>query len=577
MKLGGLGKTDLGNTPSSARLIAKLKDIVGARQLLTDPLSTHRYRTGFRYGSGPVAAVVRPGSLLELWQVLAACVSANAIVIMQAANTGLTGGSTPHGENYDRSVVLVSTLRLATVHLIDNARQVICLPGATLYQLEKALRPFGRAPHSVIGSSCIGASVIGGVCNNSGGSLIQRGPAYTQLALFAQVEASGALRLVNHLGVELGGEPYTILARLERGDFGAADIAHLPGQMAADHTYAAHVRDVDADTPARFNADPARLYEAAGSAGKIAVFAVRLDTFPMDKETAVFYVGSNDAAELAALRRHMLSCFAALPVAAEYLHREAFDIAAQYGKDMFLAIRYLGTDRLPALFAFKAWFDTMIARLGLPARNLSDRLLHALGKLFPEQLPPRIRAYRQQFEHHLMLRMAGTGIAEAREYFARIFPSGTGACFECSPDEGDRAFLHRFAAAGAAIRYRDIHHEQVEDIVALDFALKRNEHDWSESLPADLAAQMIHKLYYGHFFCHVFHHDYIIAKRNDVDALELRLLARLDACGAEYPAEHNVGHKYEAKPALSKHYRELDPRNTFNPGIGCTSRRSGWL
>jgi hypothetical protein len=34
----------------------------------------------------------------------------------------------------------------------------------------------GRAPHSVIGSSCLGASIVGGVANNSGGALVKRGP-----------------------------------------------------------------------------------------------------------------------------------------------------------------------------------------------------------------------------------------------------------------------------------------------------------------------------------------------------------------------------------------------------------------
>ncbi len=57
-------------------------------------------------------AVVRPGTLLEQWEVLQAAVAAGRIVIMQAANTGLTGGSTPDGANYDREIVLVNTLRM---------------------------------------------------------------------------------------------------------------------------------------------------------------------------------------------------------------------------------------------------------------------------------------------------------------------------------------------------------------------------------------------------------------------------------------------------------------------------------
>jgi D-lactate dehydrogenase, membrane binding len=85
-----------------------------------------------------------------------------------------------------------------------------------------------------------------------------------------------------------------------------------------------------------------------------------------------------------------------------------------------------------------------------------------------------------------------------------MFPSAQGDFFECADDEGDKAFLHRFATAGAAIRYRAIRRREVEDIVALDVALRRNDPDWVDSLPDDVAKPIMHKLYYGHFFCHVF-------------------------------------------------------------------------
>jgi FAD/FMN-containing dehydrogenase len=51
-------------------------------------------------------AVVRPGSLLDQWKVLKACAAASKIIIMQAANTGITGGSTPDGNDYDREHML---------------------------------------------------------------------------------------------------------------------------------------------------------------------------------------------------------------------------------------------------------------------------------------------------------------------------------------------------------------------------------------------------------------------------------------------------------------------------------------
>ena len=109
----------------------------------------------------------------------------------------------------------------------------------------------GRARHSVIGSSCIGASVFGGVCNNSGSALIHRGPAFTQLALFARLDEAGRLHLVNHLGIALGNDPETILRRVENGEFTPADIANDPSRVASDHDYADHVRDIDAATPSR--------------------------------------------------------------------------------------------------------------------------------------------------------------------------------------------------------------------------------------------------------------------------------------------------------------------------------------
>jgi D-lactate dehydrogenase (quinone) len=452
------------------QFLDRLRVIVGPHHVLTTPESTRRYRKGFRFGIGPALAVVRPGSLIEQWRVLRVCAAANKIVIMQAANTGLTGGSTPDGSDYDRDIVIVSTLRMAKIRLIDEGRQVICLPGATLFQLENALKPLNRDPHSVIGSSCIGASVFGGICNNSGGALIRRGPAYTEMTLYARIDEGGEVQLVNHLGIRLGDEPEDILGNLDRDSFTEADIEHPPERVASDHHYVNDVRDIDADTPGRFNADPKRLFEASGSAGKVMVFAVRLDTFPKAEATRVFYIGTNDPTELTAIRRHILGSFTDLPIEGEYLHRVAFDIAAKYGKDTFLAIHHLGTAWLPTLFAVKGSLDALAERFRFLPQDLSDKVMQMASRLFPQHLPKRMMEYRNLYEHHLMLKMAGDGVDEARGFLKSIFPSAKGDFFECTDAEGVKAFLHRFAAAGAAIRYRAIHRNEVEDIVALDVA-----------------------------------------------------------------------------------------------------------
>ncbi|WP_431225820.1 D-lactate dehydrogenase [Serratia sp. L9] len=555
--------------------IHQLKDIVGSPHVLTDERSTERYRKGFRSGSGKALAVVFPSRLLQLWQILQACVAADKIVIMQAANTGLTEGSTPSGQDYDREIVIVSTLRLDHIQVLDNGKQVVGFPGSTLNKLERLLKPYGREPHSVIGSSCIGASVIGGVCNNSGGSLVKRGPAYTEMALYARLGADGQLQLVNHLGIKLGDTPEEILTRLEQGDYRPEDVEH--GELrASDNEYASRVRDVDADTPSRYNADKRRLFEASGCAGKLAVFAVRLDTFAKESQEQVFYIGTNDTAVLTELRRHMLSQFENLPVAGEYMHRDIFDIAEAYGKDTFMMIDKLGTDQMPRIFTLKGRVDATLNKLPLLPHNFTDRLMQKLGKLVPNHLPARMKEYRQRFEHHLLLKMAGTGVEEARQYLQRYFAQANGDFFACTPEEGKKAFLHRFAAAGAAVRYHAVHSDRVEDILALDIALRRNDTEWFETLPPEIDSQLVHKLYYGHFMCHVFHQDYVVKKGADSHALKEQMLAILDQRGAEYPAEHNVGHLYHAKPDLQAFYQEADPTNSFNPGIGKTSKKKYW-
>ncbi|MBO6891621.1 MAG: D-lactate dehydrogenase [Roseibium sp.] len=554
---------------TDAVFIDALTEIVGTSNVRTSAAGTKRFRTGFRSGDGEAEAVVIPGTLLEMWRVLQTCVAANRIVIMQAANTGLTEGSTPKGE-YDRDVVIINTLRMDKIHVLKNGHQIVGHPGSTLYKLERMLKPLGREPHSVIGSTNIGASIVGGVCNNSGGALTQRGPAYTELALYAQVGSDGVLRLVNHLGIDLGDTPEEILERLEQGQFSEADV-HEGAGRASDDGYAKKVRDVTASTPSRYNADPDRLFEASGSAGRLAVFAVRLDTYPAIGEERVYYIGTNDPADLTALRRRILTECTELPICGEYVHRDLFDVARKYGKDTLMMIHWFGTDRLPLFFAIKGALDARLNKIPFLPSNLVDRMMQMLSALVPEPLPKRMLDWRSQYEHHLILKV-GAKEAEATEtILAEVLAKE--AWFSCTAAEAKKAMLHRFAAAGAAVRYHAVHTSEVEDVIALDIALARNDENWFENLPEEIEKDLIAKLYYGHFFCHVFHQDYVVRKGADPKAIKQKMLALLDRRNAEYPAEHNVGHLYGAKPALAEFYEALDPTNSFNPGIGKTSKQ----
>jgi D-lactate dehydrogenase len=242
---------------------------------------------------------------------------------------------------------------------------------------------------------------------------------------------------------------------------------------------------------------------------------------------------------------------------------------------MYLYIRAFGTDKVPLAFAAKSRFDGFTEKAGLGSA-ISDRLLQAFSRLMPEHLPGRLIDFRDRFEHHLLLKMACDGVEEARTYLEARFKTQQGAYFECTPEEGKAAFLNRFAVGGAMVRYRAVHPRTVEDIVALDIALPRNTTDWFEQLPPHITKDIEFTMYCGHFFCHVLHQEYLVKKGADCERIKHAILALLEARGAEYPAEHNVGHLYEAKASLREFYEELDPTNSFNPGIGKTSRLFHW-
>ncbi|MEM1269459.1 MAG: D-lactate dehydrogenase [Bacteroidota bacterium] len=558
----------------SATLISTLERIVGARNVLTGERETAYYRSGFRSGIGGAAAVVFPETLLQQWHVLQACVDAQCAIIMQATKTGLTEGSCPSGSDYGRDVVVINVTRIKKIVLLDGGKQVLAFPGSTLHELEQLLKPIKRAPHSVIGSTTIGATIIGGIANNAGGALCKRGSSYTELALFARVNEAGELELVNRLGIQnLGNTPEEIFTNLERGHFSNDDLDAFD-TPASDRGYAARIRDLDAPVPNRYNADPVRLHGVSGSAGKVAAFAVRVDTYPVPERKQVFFLGTNDPAHFTAFRQHVLQHFEELPEMCEYLNRSTFDVAARYGKDVFLSIKHLGTERLPQAYALKAKAEYLLNKVPFLPKYVPDIALNYASRLFPQHLPERLLAYRDAYEYYLILVMSDAGIDEARDYLARTWSQTEGVgFFECTEEEQEAALLHRFAAAGAAIRYQNLHQKTTEEVLALDIALLGNDPEWVEKLPPEITEHLDLALYYGHFMCHVFHQDYIFKKGTDLERMKTLMLAHLDAKGAKYPAEHNVGHMYEAEQTLKAFYTELDPTNTFNPGIGKSAKK----
>ena len=404
---------------TKSELIQQFHNIVGTKRVLTKLTQTAYYRSGFRSGNGAALAVVFPNTILEQWKLIEVCVKADCIIIMQAAKTGLTEGSSPSGSKYDRDVIIINTLAIKEIHLIDGGKQAISLSGASLHSLEEKLTEVNRATHSVIGSSQIGATVVGGIANNSGGALVKRGPAYTEFALYAQVDENSKLHLVNHLGIDgLGKTPEEILNNVQKGNFDPINIQY-GGGIASDHEYVDRVRDIKSNIPARYNADSRRLFEASGCAGKLVVFAVRTDTYAVPNKEKVFYLGTNNPEKLSQLRKDILTNFENLPEMAEYLHRTIFKITESYGKDAFLSINYLGTKNIPKFFAIKTKVENLLKRLPLLSSSLPDKILFYLSKLLPQHLPKRILEFSDKYEHHLILKMSDKGIAEVQDYLKK--------------------------------------------------------------------------------------------------------------------------------------------------------------
>ena len=560
---------------SIKNIISEIKKISGSKYIITEDWRKQPYSKGWRYGKGNAFAVVKPGTLIEIWKILELCVKEDIIIIMQAANTGLTGGSTPYGNDYERPVIVLNTMRIDDIHIINDGKQIIGLTGSTLYNLEKKLKPFKREPHSIIGSTSIGASIIGGICNNAGGSLVQRGPSYTQMALYAKINKNGKLELVNELDINLGSSPEEILSNLQNKNYKKSDIKNT-GKLGSDDKYSEIIRKINEDTPSRFNSDSRLLYGASGSAGKLAVFAVRLDTYRSPKENKVFYVGTNDPDVFWKIRRDILSKFKTLPTLGDYLHRDCYDAAKKYSKDTFLVIERLGTTFLPTLFELKRRVDILAKKLKFFPDNFSDRLMQFLSNFWPNHLPKRMENFRDLYEHHWVIEMSDEGIVEAEKYFSEIFKNQDGDYFICNEFESKKASLHRFVSASAIGRYHILNSKNHGDMMSLDIAFPRNEKNWFEKLPKEIDELLEMKLYYGHLFCHVLHQNYIVKKGVDGDELKKKLLKIYDKRGAEYPAEHNVGHEYHAKPSLLNFYKQLDPTNRFNPGIGKTTKLKDW-
>jgi FAD/FMN-containing dehydrogenase len=151
-----------------ATLLDRLRGVVGAAGLLTDPADTAPFAEDWRrLYRGRTAAVIRPSSTAELAAVVQACAAQGVPVVPQGGNTSMVGGAVPAE---DGSELVVSLSRMNRVRDIDAIDQTMTIEaGATLKAAQDAAEAAGcLLPLSI---SSEGSAQVGGILStNAGGN-----------------------------------------------------------------------------------------------------------------------------------------------------------------------------------------------------------------------------------------------------------------------------------------------------------------------------------------------------------------------------------------------------------------------
>ncbi len=178
--------------PPSAAVIEQFTAIVGPAHALTDPDAQQPFLQELRgQFVGKTALVLRPGTVVEVCQIMALAHTHNIAVVPQSGNTGLVGGQIPYETGAE---IVLSLARLNKVRALDGAGNVmICEAGVTLQDAQNAAQQAGRLFALSLpsrGSCCIG----GNLATNAGGiNVLSYGNARAQVLGLEVVLADGRL------------------------------------------------------------------------------------------------------------------------------------------------------------------------------------------------------------------------------------------------------------------------------------------------------------------------------------------------------------------------------------------------
>jgi FAD/FMN-containing dehydrogenase len=151
-------------------LLSRFAEIVGARQVITEPSDMERYLVEERgLYRGRALCVVRPGSTNEVSRVVALCDETNTKIVPQGGNTGLVGGQIPY-EGGDE--IVLSLARLVAIREVDaSSNTMIVEAGVTLLRAQEEAEKVERLFPLSLASE--GTCTIGGnLSTNAGGTAV---------------------------------------------------------------------------------------------------------------------------------------------------------------------------------------------------------------------------------------------------------------------------------------------------------------------------------------------------------------------------------------------------------------------
>lgn len=592
-----------------------LKQIVGKENVMdgrVDSTRTMPFLRGARLGQGRALCIVTPRFLQDVVDVVQAIVDADAVVLPQGQNTGLTGGSVPRnyseGDDEDyRPVVVLSLKHLNRIFPIDDGQRVVCLAGTGLADVIQFLKTEfpSRESHSTLGSTFLNPTTSAGVAFGSGGTQVRKGPAYTERALYLKVTTNKwkerIVEVVNTLGIE-GMEEFksdrtrkmdSVPSRIDRwsrwiaGGYNRtmrySDEMNPHGKApASDVTYGERLcrpAISEEDRISRFNADT-RGPDPCRSEGKVVILATVHDTFSKPQHTKTFWISTDSFETALAFRKEVcLDNAAEMPLSVEYMDRDSFDVIDRAGRVLAKIIQYVGTSSsiVKHFWNLKLWIEA------LPfdgAERSCDRILYNVNQLIPSVLPSTIRDMGKRFDHHMALSVGEFGNGEMDGFLERMraFQAKHGEIkvetYECTkPAEASSLTAFRFVAAPS---FRTYCIGQGLQGYSVDYALPKD--DGSPPPLTDEkegeSATPVKRMRYSHFACNVVHEDIAYEKGTDVEKAKHAFKHAVEhICHGKLPAEHGHGTEYTAPPASRERWKRMDPLNVFNPGVGGLSHK----